>query len=66
MTETEAVRPPQPAVEPIADPLGDPTELSDADLERVVGGLARAWVEPARAVPDIVARDRSHDVLCRS
>lgn len=52
-----------PLVDAIADPCPDPTELSDADLERVVGGLARAWVEPARVDPDITTGDRSHDVL---
>jgi hypothetical protein len=31
------------------DPQIDATELADADLEHVVGGLARAWIEPAPA-----------------
>jgi hypothetical protein len=65
MSETEQVTP-LPRVESIADPFPDPTELSDADLERVVGGLARAWVEPTRVDPDMVARDRSHDAPCQT
>ncbi|HET7584231.1 MAG TPA: hypothetical protein VFK13_04950 [Gemmatimonadaceae bacterium] len=31
--------------------LADATELSEDDLEHVVGGLARAWSEHARGMP---------------
>ena len=55
MKQTERATTSQPITDPHADRPRDPTELTDSDLERVVGGLARTWIEheAARLEPGV-------------